>query len=124
MDTLGLLRVVVVTAASVQDRDGARLLLGRLPGGCKKRRKIWVDGGYSGRLVDWVADRVRCCLAVVRRPKETRQFVRLPRRWVVERTFGGLNHSRRLSKSYERLTRTDETWIYFAMTRIMLKHLA
>lgn len=53
MDTLGLLRVVVVTAASVQDRDGARLLLGRLPGGCKKRRKIWVDGGYSGRLVDW-----------------------------------------------------------------------
>ena len=46
------------------------------------------------------------------------------RRWVVERTFGWLNHSRRLSKSYERLTRTDEVWIYIAMTRIMLERLA
>ena len=48
----------------------------------------------------------------------------LPRRWVVERTFGWLNHSRRLSKSYERLTRMDEAWIYIAMTRIMLERLA
>jgi putative transposase len=48
----------------------------------------------------------------------------LPRRWVVERTFGWLNHSRRLSKSYERLTLTDETWIVIAMTRIMVNRLA
>ena len=52
VDTLGLLLAVVVTAASVQDRDGARLLLSRLPGGCKKLRKIWVDGGYAGRLLE------------------------------------------------------------------------
>jgi len=53
VDTLGLLLAVVVTIAGAQDRDGARLLLGRLPGGCKKLRKIWVDGGYNGRLVEW-----------------------------------------------------------------------
>ncbi|SDZ07025.1 putative transposase [Nitrosomonas halophila] len=124
VDTLGLLLTVVVTVASVQDRDGARLLFRHLPGGCKRLRKIWVDGGgYSGRLVDWVAERFKFCLEVVLRPRETRKFVLLPRRWVVERTFGWLNHSRRLSKSCERLTRTDETWVYIAMTRIMLRRL-
>lgn len=49
VDTLGLLMAVVVTTASVQDRDGARWLLSHLPGDCKKLRKIWVDGGYNGR---------------------------------------------------------------------------
>jgi putative transposase len=124
VDTLGLLLTVVVTVASVQDRDGARLLLRRLPGSCKKLKKVWVDGGYSGRLVDWVVEQFKFCLAVVLRPKETRKFVLLPRRWVVERTFSWLNHSRRLSKSYERLMRTDETWVYIAMIRIMLRRLA
>ncbi|WP_368086421.1 transposase [Nitrosomonas sp. Nm34] len=62
-------------------------------------------------------------MKVVLRPRETRKFVLLPRRWVVERTFGWLNHSRRLSKSYERLTRTHEAWVYIAMTRIMLRRL-
>jgi putative transposase len=83
-----------------------------------------VDGGYSGRLVQWVADCFRFCLVVVLRPKETRGFTLLPRRWVVERTFAWLNHSRRLSKAYERRVRIDETWIYMAMTRIMLNRLA
>ena len=124
VDTCGLLLVVVVTLASVQDREGARRLLRHLPGSCKKLRKIWVDGGYSGRLVDWVAELFKFCLEVVLRPKETQKFVLLPRRWVVEHTFGWLNHSRRLSKGYERLTRTDEVWIYIAMTRIMLNRLA
>jgi len=76
--------------------------------------------GTRGKLVDWVTERFAFCLAVVLRPKERKGFVLLPRRWVVERTFGWLNHSRRLSKSYERLTQTDESWIYIAMTRIML----
>ena len=95
VDTLGLLMAVIVTVASVQDRDGARLLLKHLPGGCKKLRKIWVDGGYSGRLVEWVTERFKFCLAVVLRPKQTKKFVLLPRRWVVERTFAWLNHSGR-----------------------------
>jgi putative transposase len=124
VDTMGWLLAVVVTVASVQGRDSARLLLGNLPGGCKKLRKVWVDGGYSGSLLEWVAERFKLCLAVVLRPKESRKFVLLLRRWVVERTFVWLNHSRRLSKSYEHLTRTDEAWIYIAMTRIMLQRLA
>jgi putative transposase len=124
VDTLVWLMVVVVTAANVQDRDGARWLLSHLPGGCKKLCKVWVDGGYSGRLLNWVAVRFKFYLAVVLRPKQTKKFVRLPRRWVVERTFGWLNHSRRLCNSYKRLTRTDEAWIYIAMTRLMLNQRA
>ena len=81
VDTLGLLPAAVVTAARVQDHDGARWLLAHLPGGCKKLRKVWVDGGYAGTLVDWVAARFKFRLAVVVRPKESRTFVLLPRRW-------------------------------------------
>jgi putative transposase len=122
--TLGLLLAVVVTTADVQDRDGARLLLKNLPGSCKKLRKIWVDGGYSGQLLGWVVGRFKFCLAVVLCPKECRQFTLLPRRWVAERALAWPNHNRRLSKSYERLTRADEAWVYIAMTRIMLARLA
>jgi putative transposase len=124
VDTLGLLLVVLVTAASVQDRYGARQLLRQLPGPCKKLRKIGVDGGYRERLVDWVAERFRFVLAVILRPKESRRFVLLPRRWVVERTFGWLNLSRRLSKDYDRLLPTSETWVYLAMIRLMANRLA
>lgn len=63
-------------------------MLSHLPGGCKKLRKIWVDGGYAGAWVDGLTERFKFHLAVVLRPKETRKFVLLPRRWVVERTFG------------------------------------
>ena len=100
VDTLGLLLAVVVTTASVQDRDGARLLLGRLPGGCTKLRESWVDGGYAGQRVDWVAERFAFCLVVVLTPKEPQGFVLRPPRWMVERAIGWLNHLRRPSKSY------------------------
>jgi putative transposase len=124
VDTLGLLLAVVVTAASVQDRDGARLLLRRLPGAGKKLRRIWVDGGYRGQLLQWVADHCRCRLQVVLRSDDQKGFVVLPRRWVVERTFAWLNHHRRLSKDYEVLPATSEAIIYIAMIRIMVRRLA
>jgi len=124
VDTLGLLLAVVVTPASVQDRDGARLLLNRLQGSCKKLRCIWVDGGYRGQLITWVAERFRFHLKVVLRPQEQKGFKVLPRRWVVERTFGWLNHNRRLSKDYERLPETSETLIHIAMIRLMVRRLA
>jgi putative transposase len=63
-------------------------------------------------------------LAVVLRPQQSRRFVLLPRRWVVERTVGWLNHSRRFSKDYERLMPTSETWIHLAMIRLMAHQLA
>ncbi|MCX7851740.1 MAG: IS5 family transposase [Caldilineales bacterium] len=124
VDTLGLLMAVVVTAASVQDRDGAKLLISRLPGACKKLRLIWVDGGYRGQLLDWVADRCRFRLQTVLRSDDQKGFAVLPRRWVVERTFAWLNHHRRLSKDYEGLTSSSEAMILIAMTRVMLRRLA
>jgi putative transposase len=124
VDTLGLLLAVVVTPASVQDRDGARLLLSRLGGACKRLRRIWVDGAYRGQVLDWVVAHFRFCFQVVVRPKEQKGFVVLPHRWVVERTFAWLSHCRRLSKDYERQVTTSETMIYIAMIRIMLRRLA
>ena len=124
VDTLGLVLAVVVTAASVQDRDGARLLLRRLGGACKKLRLIWVDGNYRGQLLDWVAKRFRFLLRPVRRCDDQKGFIILPRRWVVERTFGWLVANRRLSKDYERLPASSEAMIYIAMTRLMLRRLA
>nr|VFK00863.1 MAG: Transposase DDE domain-containing protein [Candidatus Kentron sp. H]VFK03902.1 MAG: Transposase DDE domain-containing protein [Candidatus Kentron sp. H]VFK04786.1 MAG: Transposase DDE domain-containing protein [Candidatus Kentron sp. H]VFK05711.1 MAG: Transposase DDE domain-containing protein [Candidatus Kentron sp. H]VFK06624.1 MAG: Transposase DDE domain-containing protein [Candidatus Kentron sp. H] len=81
------------------------------------------------RQVVWIAKasnapRYQVFVVIMLRPKQTRKFVLLPRRWVVERTFGWLNHYRRLSKSHERLTRTDEAWVFIAMSRIMLNRLA
>jgi putative transposase len=124
VDTLGLLMAVLVTAASVQDRDGAKLLFSRLGGACKKLRLIWVDGSYRGQLLDWVAERFQFRLRPVLRPEEQKGFAVLPRRWVVERTFAWLNHHRRLSKDYERQELTSETMIRIVMIRLMLRRLA
>jgi transposase len=63
-------------------------------------------------------------VTIVLRPLEKKGFVHLPKRWVVERTFGWLNWCRRLSKDYERLPQTSETFIYVAMIRIMIRRLA
>ena len=115
---------MVVTAASVQYRDGARLLFRRLGGACKKLRKVWVDGGYRGSLVTWVAEHFRFVLHLVQRPPEQRGFAVLPRRWVVERTFSWFTLCRRLSKDDERHTESSETFIYMTMTRLMLRRLA
>ena len=123
VDTLGLLIAVAVTTASIQDRDGAKLLLKAIKGSGKKIRKIWVDGGYRGELVKWVKSKCRIVLEVVLRSEEAKGFVLLPRRWVVERTFAWLNNSRRLSKDYERFCDTSETFIYIAMTRLILLRL-
>lgn len=123
VDTLGLIMVVAVTAAAVQDRDGAKLLCRKLSGAAKKLRRIWVDGGYRGELIKWVAARFRFCLTLVLRSDKQKGFVLLPKRWVVERTFSWLNNHRRLSKDYERFTTTSETMIQLAMMRLMLRRL-
>jgi putative transposase len=89
--TLGLLIAVVVTAASVQDRDGAKLLLGILRHWFTRLRCIWADGAYAGFLETWVTllrryRKVR--LEIVKRSDTTQGFIVLPKRWIVERTFG------------------------------------
>jgi putative transposase len=124
VDTMGLLLAVLVTAASIQDRDGARLLLAHLGVAGKKLRLIWVDGGYRGQLLDWVAAHCRFQLQVVLRSDHRKGFAVLPKRWVGERTLAWLNHNRRLNKDYEQLPATSETFIYIAMIRLMLRRLA
>ncbi len=123
VDTLGLVLALTVTTAEVQDRDGCRLLLKKLSGSCKKLRKVWVDGGYRGLLLDWVALHFKFVLSVVLRSDKRKEFIVLPKRWVVERTFAWLSHHRRLSKDYEVFERTSETLIYLAMTRLMLRRI-
>lgn len=127
VDTLGLLLVVVVHAADVQDREGAKQVLELLATRFRRLRLVWADGGYAGQLVEWVRalrhrDKVR--LEIVKRSDDVAGFVVLPKRWIVERTFAWLYRCRRLSKDYEYLTSTSEAMIQVAMINLMLRRLA
>jgi putative transposase len=127
VDTLGLGRAVVVHAANIQDRDGAKLVLVRLKPKFSRLRCVWADGGYAGQLVAWVRGlRVGRKLRweIVSRPEGVKGFLLLPKRWVVERTFGWFNHFRRLSKDYEYLPQTSETMLHVAMINLMVRRLA
>ncbi len=77
-----------VHAADIQDRDGARPLLEALLGKYPTVTHVWADGGYAGELIKWAEDR-KLQLEIVRRSDKPGFHV-LPRRWVVERTFGWL----------------------------------
>jgi putative transposase len=125
VDTLGLLLVVVVTAASTSDQAGARKVFKRMSGICKKLRKVWVDGTYRGAdWTEWVKEQYKIALESVTRAEGQKGFSVLPHRWVVERTFAWLSQCRRLSKDYEELPSTSETFVYVAMIRLMLRRLA
>jgi len=116
--------MVVVHAADLQDRDGAKLVLDVVRGKLPRLRLIWADGGYAGQLIDWVRDGCHWVLDIIKRSDSQRGFVVLPRRWVVERTFGWLGRYRRLSKDYEQLPGTSEAMIYAAMIHLMIRRLA
>lgn len=117
-------------------------------------KHLWLDAGYQGedKGKDWVEKVLGWTVEMVERPrkvasKETlmkwagqwlhegvkvdweklippKGFVRLPRRWVVERSFAWISHSRRMSKDYEKLCATGEAFVYAAMTRLMVRRLA
>ena len=123
MDTTGLLLEVVVHPADIQDRDGAKLVIGKLKGRFERMRLIWADAGYSGGLIEWVRKLTGWTLEIVKRPRSSGQFEVLPCRWVVERTFAWLSRCRRLSKDYEAIPETTEAWIYASMTHLMLRRL-
>ena len=124
VDVIGLLLMVVVHAANIQDRDGARIVLEKAKGKFPRLQLIWADGGYAGKLIDWVKQICSWTLEIVKRSDEVKGFQVLPHRWVVERTFGWLNRYRRLSKDYEGLTETSESMIYIAMISLMVRRLA
>ena len=85
---------------------------------------IWGDGAYAGELISWAKTTCQCVLEIVKRTDSFKGFQVLPRSWVVERTFGWLNRSRRLAKDYERLPERSEAMIQIAMIRLMLARLA
>ncbi len=89
-----------------------------------RQRRIWADGAYRGRLVRWVRRTRRWVLQIISRPPGSNGFVLLKGRWIVERTFGWLNLSRRSSKDYEVLPASSEAFIRLAMLSIMLRRLA
>lgn len=102
-------------SAGVQDRDGAKLVLELLKEQHPTVTRVWADGGYSGELVKWAEEHAHCTLEIVKRSDDMKGFVVLPRRWVVERSFGWLGPYRRLSKDYEETPTSSEAHIYIAM---------
>jgi transposase len=124
VDCLGLLLVVMVTAASVQDRDGARPALACLRELFERIVLVWADGGYAGALVDWAKEKLRITLEIVKRSDDVCGFVVLPRRWVVERTLSWLFRRRRLVRDYERLPAHHEAMVKWSMIQLMARRLA
>jgi putative transposase len=112
-----------VHAGDIQDRDGAKLVLADLIGRMPRLVRLWADGGYAGRLVDWVRERAGWDLEIVKRSDDMRGFVVLPKRWIGERTFAWLGKCRRLSKDYEHRVESSEAMIRLAMISLMARRL-
>ena len=126
VDTLGLVWLLLIHPANLQDRTGARLLLAGLTTYCLRLRLIWADGAYAGALVKWVAQlrqRAPLRLEIVKRSDDAKGFVVLPKRWIVERTFGWLGRSRRLCKDYETQVPHSQAMVLIAMSHLMLRRL-
>jgi putative transposase len=127
VDTLGLVLAIMITSAAIQDRDAAKSLIGTLVQWFGRLQIIWADGGYLGALVQWVKQLRpfgRLHLEIVRRCDRVRGFKVLPKRWIVERTFGWLYKSRRLRTDYEVRLDHSEAMIRICMIRLMVKRLA
>lgn len=124
VDTLGLVIAVVVTAASVQDYHGAKEVFAAVRGRCPRLKVVWGDAIYEKEwLIEWVQTDCGWSLEIIKRSSGVKGFERLPKRWVVERTFGWLGRYRRLSKDYEKLPETSEAMIQMAMIHIMVRRL-
>ena len=118
-DTLGLLLTVIVHEASVSDRESATRVLMKVRTHYKRIKTIFADQGYTGRVIAYVKSTLNFTLIIIKRT-EVRFFHILPRRWVIERTFGWFGFYRRLSKDYERYPTHSEAFVYIAMSNIML----
>jgi putative transposase len=124
VDTLGLLVVALVSVASADDGTAAPGVLRKLTAEHRTRlEKIWADGKYNNhQLNDWLKrTKVGYKIEVVKRPEGSKGYVKLPRRWVVERTFAWLGRYRRHSRDYERFTERSEAMIKVSSANRMLR---
>jgi len=127
VDTMGNVLHVVVHAADVQDVTGAKLLVKDLPDALGARLQlVWADGAYeSQKLARALKKKFQGCkLEIVQRPPDTKGFLLLPKRWIVERTFAWLGRYRRLSKDYEQNLLHSEGSVYLASIHRLLQRLA
>lgn len=114
---------MIVHSAGIQDRVGARAVLLRLFATFDTLTTVFVDGGYSGKLIEWAKAMFGWAVQVVKRT-EAHCFAVLPKRWIVERTFAWLNHFRRLAKDHEILPQSSETFITISMIHLALRRIA
>lgn len=122
-DTLGLLLVAMVTAASMQDTTGGRLLMDAVGVGFPSVTKAWVDSGYKRSVIERGAV-YGIDVEVVSKLEGQKGFQPLPKRWAVERTFGWMVLHRRLVRDYETLPNRSEAMIHWAMIDNMSRRLA
>ncbi len=127
VDCMGMILAIMITPAATQDRDAARNLIKLLTNMYCRVQVIWADGGYLGPLVQWVKQlrpfgKLR--LEIVRRCDHVKGFKILPKRWIVERTFGWFVKSRRLGRDYEVRPDHSEAMVRICMIRLMVKRLA
>jgi putative transposase len=120
--------VARISAANIQDYHGAKHLLRKVTETVDTLQYIWADGMYEkDGLVEWVRNTRQIALDVVKRSPDQQGFVVVPRRWVVERSFAWPGapwvRYRRLSKDYERCTRSSEGMIYLASIHTILRHI-
>ena len=128
VDTLGLLLTVVVHSAGIPDSTGGKLTLqhlvdqdqGQQDSFLARLKLLWADGAYE-HLTAFVQEQFGWTLEIVRRPKEAKGFMLLPRRWVVERTFGWFGRYRRLARDFEHTISSSEAMTYLASIRRTLK---
>ena len=123
VDILGLLVTVLVTVASVQDRDALPAVLREGKASAQRLENVLVDGAYTGVVVDKASTQTGVKVTMVKRP-DIKGFVVVPKRWIVERCFGWLNRDRRLSKDYERSLESSEAWIQLSFIHRMVRYLA
>lgn len=121
VDSMGLLLAVLVTAASVDDARAATDLFTRLDGQpMGKVVRMYADSKYHNfMLYEWVDERAKWDLEIIRRPEGSKAWVKLPIRWTVERTFAWLGRCRRLSKDREKTVLSSESFIKLAMIQLM-----
>ena len=125
VDSQGFLLGVLVTEANASERLGAIVVLDEAKENLSNLEVIWVDQGYSGKKFAQAVQQV--CGETVRVEvieRTTATFERLPKRWIVERTFGWLNRFRRFSKDYETYSEVSEAMIYGSLLRLMVRRLA
>jgi len=120
---LGLILVVLVTPASIQDRDGAVPVLREAHREYPTLSKVWVDGAYTGQVIDELRTETGIDIEMVKRTDDVKGFVVVPKRWIGERTNGWFGKFRILSKEYERTIQSSRSDVLHAMSMIMLRRL-